>query len=27
MARGPVLDKVRRKLVDDTLAAFKQTAE
>jgi carbon monoxide dehydrogenase subunit G len=27
MARGPVLDKVRRKLVDDTLAAFNRTAE
>jgi ribosome-associated toxin RatA of RatAB toxin-antitoxin module len=27
MARGPVLDKVRRKLVDDVLSAFKRTAE
>jgi carbon monoxide dehydrogenase subunit G len=27
MARGPVLDKVRRKLVDDTMAAFKSAVE
>jgi ribosome-associated toxin RatA of RatAB toxin-antitoxin module len=27
MARGPVLDKVRHKLVDDALAAFKRVAE
>ena len=27
MARGPVLDKVRRKLVDDAVAAFKRLAE
>ena len=27
MARGPVLDKVRHKLVDDALAAFKSVAE
>jgi ribosome-associated toxin RatA of RatAB toxin-antitoxin module len=27
MARGPVLDKVRRKLVDDALTAFKAAAE
>ena len=27
MARGPVLEKVRRKLVDDALASFKRVAE
>ncbi len=27
MARGPVLEKVRNKLVDDAVAAFKQLAE
>ena len=27
MARGPVLDKVRHKLVDDALTAFKRTVE
>ena len=27
MARGPVLDKVRRKLVDDAVAAFQRLAE
>jgi carbon monoxide dehydrogenase subunit G len=27
MARGPVLDKVRHKLVDDAMAAFKRVAE
>jgi ribosome-associated toxin RatA of RatAB toxin-antitoxin module len=27
MARGPVVDKVRHKLVDDVLSAFKRTAE
>jgi carbon monoxide dehydrogenase subunit G len=27
MARGPVLEKVRHKLVDDAIVAFKRTAE